>query len=102
MTMNTSTETELRTLGAAHRAAFQHMCFVGALAPAFDALGDRTVKAVEAVCLAGGVTPAFLHGLRPKGKRALRVWNAEVGEVLGIAQGARVRANPKAMSFWGE
>lgn len=93
--------TELRAIGAAHRAAFQHMCFVGALAPAFDALGDRTVKAVEAVCLAGGVTPAFLHGLRPKGKRAHRVWNAEVGEVLGIAQGARVRASSGSGSFWG-
>lgn len=93
--------TELRAIGAAYRASFGHLCFVGALAPAFDSLGDRTVAQVEAVCLAGGVTPAILHGLRPKGKRAARLW-ADVGEILGIAQGARVRANPKAMSFWGE
>lgn len=97
-----TTLTELRAIGAAYRASFGHLCFVGALAPAFDALGDRTVAQVEAICLAGGVTPAQLHGLRPRtGKRALRAW-AEVGEILGIAQGARVRANPKAMSFWGE
>ena len=93
--------TELRAIGAAYRASFGHLCFVGALAPAFDSLGDRTVAQVEAVCLAGGVTPAQLHGLRPTGKRAIREF-APLADVLCLAQGARVRANPKAMSFWGE
>lgn len=91
--------TALRAIGAAHRASFGNLCGGGAPSAAFDDLRDRTAWAVEAV-LAGGLTPAQLHWLRPRGKRALRVWREELGEVLCIAQGARVRANPNAMSFW--